>query len=229
MHRSQRLGYGHTWGNVIHPTVPTASPLAPAGLAGWPPWGGDVLSQLPHFCQSQVAERRAAAMKVTFDCKLWSHGYGSRTSISLRTISWGAAAGFHLLEWSCHILSTSSWTSYLIWEAAGTVLACIHVQVELFLPEKIENRHLVSIVSCISSFLEKREEGKEVGARPFQGARGRRPSNAVLAKRNKYTSITITSSTTIFNTHWHRVLNTLHDHLFFVVVEVILIYRWTTL
>lgn len=94
------------------------------------------------------------------------------------------------------------------------MLACTHVQVELFLPEKTENRPLVSIVSCFSSFLEKREEGKEVGARPFPGARGRSPSNAVLAKRNKYASITITSSTaTIFNTHWHRVLSTLHDHL----------------
>ena len=83
-------------------------------------------------------------------------------------------------------------------------MACTHVQVELFLPEKTENRNLVSIVSCFSFSLEKREEGKEVGARPFKGARGRSPSNAMLAKRNQYESITITSSTTIiFNTHWH--------------------------
>jgi len=98
MHRFQRLGYGYIWGNIIQPTILTASPLGPARLAGWPYWGGDVLSQFPHFCQSQAAERRAASMIITFDCKLWSHGYGSRTSISSGTISWGAAAGFHLLE-----------------------------------------------------------------------------------------------------------------------------------
>ena len=47
--------------------------------------------------------------------------------------------------------------------------ACRHVQVELLLLRKTDSRNLVS---CS---LEKWEEGKEAGDRPFKGANGRGP------------------------------------------------------
>lgn len=120
----------------------------------------------------------AAEMAVAFHYRLRSQGSCSRTGVSLRATSWGAAAGFHLLHWSPDQPSASC--ENLTPFPRGCERGCVGWRADtsrwqLFLPEKTQNRNLVSTVSCFSFSLEKKGRKKGGRRQAFQGARGRSP------------------------------------------------------